>query len=542
MPLLTTPPSSDAPSDVPPPAQSQTPVELEQKEEPKGPRPMANVAVPGSPWSVVWTTDERSFFFNVKTRSSVWSLPEELEDSPHVAKILDNPPWAKKRVGEVKPSSEAKRLRLDPTQDDSEEEDNVSSSPIAKETTLSREEEQKLAVEKSGKSLEDRQKDFKEMLLEREVSAFSTWEKELPKFVFDPRYLLLTVKERKACFESFIRSRAEEERKERKSKLKEKREQFKALLESAKLQPKSSFSEFASKYGRDERFKSIEKMKEREQLFSEHLTELKRRSKQKESGGQRQSAKSKAEKTKSEFLEMLGESEAITERSQWRKIKSLFEKDVRYKAVESSGQREEWFGEFVSGLVNQASRELERQERIQASLKEREREVKMSRTAQEKEWGRERDHLRKAEAVEHYRSFLVDMVRNADTSWYDAKKSLRNDSRWRMFEVLDIDEKESLFREHVISLGEKKRLWFRKLLEETSQISLTMSWKKARKLIKEDPRYKSFGDTDHRREHEYDKFLRDAMVTAKNDFKSLLKETKLINYKSKEMIEESDRH
>ena len=56
--------------------------------------------------------------------------------------------------------------------------------------------------------------------------------------MFDPRYLLLTVKERKACFESFIRSRAEEERKERKTKLKEKREQYKALLESAKLQPK----------------------------------------------------------------------------------------------------------------------------------------------------------------------------------------------------------------------------------------------------------------------------------------------------------------
>ncbi len=71
-----------------------------------------------------------------------------------------------------------------------------------------------------------------------QVSAFSTWEKELPKFVFDPRYLLLTVKERKACFESFICSRAEIERKERKSKLKEKREQYKELLEAAKLHSK----------------------------------------------------------------------------------------------------------------------------------------------------------------------------------------------------------------------------------------------------------------------------------------------------------------
>ncbi len=70
------------------------------------------------------------------------------------------------------------------------------------------------------------------------MSAFSTWDKELPKFVFDPRYLLLNVKERKVCFESFIRSRTEEERREKKNKLKETRDQFKQLLETAKLHAK----------------------------------------------------------------------------------------------------------------------------------------------------------------------------------------------------------------------------------------------------------------------------------------------------------------
>ena len=70
------------------------------------------------------------------------------------------------------------------------------------------------------------------------VSAFSTWDKELPKFVFDPRYMLLGVKDRKVCFEDFIRTRAEEERKEKRNKLKEKRDAFKRLLEEARLTPK----------------------------------------------------------------------------------------------------------------------------------------------------------------------------------------------------------------------------------------------------------------------------------------------------------------
>ena len=104
----------------------------------------------------------------------------------------------------------------------------------------------------------------------------------------------------------------------------------------------------------------------------------------------------------------------------------------------------------------------------------------MSRTAQEKEWGREKDNLRKAESIEHYKSFLVDMVRNADANWYEAKRLLRDDNRWEMFDMLDIDEKESLFREHVSNLGEKKRLWFRKLLEETSQVGVAVERSRCR--------------------------------------------------------------
>lgn len=107
---------------------------------------------------------------------------------------------------------------------------------------------------------------------------------------------------------------------------------------------------------------------------------------------------------------MLDESDAITERSQWRKTKTLFDRDPRYKAVESSSQREEWFKEYAKELTSKVNPEQERQERIQASLKEREREVKMSRTAHEKEWGRERDQLRKAEATQHFKALLVDMV------------------------------------------------------------------------------------------------------------------------------------
>jgi len=79
---------------------------------------------------------------------------------------------------------------------------------------------------------------FKEMLREKDVSAFSTWEKELHKIVFDPRYLLLTSKERKQVFEKYVKDRAEEERKEKRNKMRQKREDFRSLMEEARLHGK----------------------------------------------------------------------------------------------------------------------------------------------------------------------------------------------------------------------------------------------------------------------------------------------------------------
>ncbi len=45
-----------------------------------------------------------------------------------------------------------------------------------------------------------------------------------------------------------------------------------------------------------------------------------------------------------------------------------------------------------------------------------------------------------------------------------------------------------------------------------------------------------------KREVEYDKYQRDKLSTAKIEFRSLLKETKLITYKSCELVKESVRH
>ncbi len=46
---------------------------------------------------------------------------------------------------------------------------------------------------------------------------------------------------------------------------------------------RSSFSDFASKYGKEERFKGIEKMRDREGLFSGYVSDLRRKEKEEKS-------------------------------------------------------------------------------------------------------------------------------------------------------------------------------------------------------------------------------------------------------------------
>ncbi|KAM9610760.1 transcription elongation regulator 1-like protein isoform 1-T1 [Morphnus guianensis] len=113
-----------------------------------------------------------------------------------------------------------------------------------------------------------------------QVSAFSTWEKELHKIVFDPRYLLLNSEERKQIFEQFVKTRIREEYKEKKNKLLLAKEEFKKLLEESKLSPRTTFKEFAEKYGRDQRFRLVQKKKDQEHFFNQFILILKKRDKE----------------------------------------------------------------------------------------------------------------------------------------------------------------------------------------------------------------------------------------------------------------------
>ncbi|XP_063303449.1 transcription elongation regulator 1 isoform X3 [Pelobates fuscus] len=530
----------EVPKDEPPKEIKEEPKEEEMTEEEKAAqkaRPVATTPIPGTPWCVVWTGDERVFFYNPTTRLSMWDRPEDLIGRADVDKIIQEPPHKRGLEDGKKYFKEDPESPEDPNDDEPVKAKKRKKDDPESEKETAMEAEIKAARERAIVPLDSRMKQFRDMLLERGVSAFSTWEKELHKTVFDPRYLLLNPKERKQVFDQYVKTRAEEERREKKNKIMQAKEDFRKMMEEGKINPRNTFSEFAAKHAKDARFKAIEKMKDREILFNEYMVAARKKEKE--------DSKNKGDKVRMDFFDLLS-NHHLDGQSRWSKLKDKIENDSRYKAVESSSAREELFKQYIEKIVknldSEKEKELERQARIEASLREREREVQKARSEQTKEIDREREQHKREEAIQNFKALLSDMVRSSDVSWSDTRRTLRKDHRWESGSLLEREEKEKLFNEHIDALTKKKREHFRQLLDETYAITLTSTWKEVKKIIKEDPRYIKFSSSDRKRQREFEEYIRDKHITAKADFRTLLKETKFITYRSKKLVQESDQH
>jgi len=152
----------------------------------------------------------------------------------------------------------------------------------------------------------------------------------------------LTSKERKQVFERYVRDRAAEESKERATILKRKKEDYRELLKETGITVKSTFSDFSVKYSRDERFKAIEKLKERESLFNDYQSDLRKIEKEEKYA--------EKEKLRKAFVSLLKEQKHLHRGSSWTETKKIIDSDQRYRDVDSSSRREDYFREYVRKL------------------------------------------------------------------------------------------------------------------------------------------------------------------------------------------------
>lgn len=188
--------------------------------------------------------------------------------------------------------------------------------------------------------------------------------------------------------------------------MREKRDQFMKFLEECNLTTKATFSEFSSKYGKEEKFKGVEKSRERESLFNEHIIELRRREKE-----ERQA---KRDQIKRDFIDLLKDSSDFVDRhSSWSEVKKKLETDPRFKAVESSREREDYFLDHMHDLKEEHRKEKEKKKRRSRSRsrskgRSSRRSRSRSRSRKSRSKSREKDKKKKSKKRSRSRDESVD--------------------------------------------------------------------------------------------------------------------------------------
>merc|ERR1712080_189007 len=151
-------------------------------------------------------------------------------------------------------------------------------------------------------------------------------------------------------------------------------DQFRALCDEAGVGPRSSWSDFSREHSKDERVKAIEKARDRETHFTDYVAELKKKEKEEKD--------EKRKVSKKGFKELLKDTERIDRNSHWSDFKKVLADDPRYIAVEKSGDREDWFLDWVQELKDEHRREkdMKKAERSRSRSSSRGRKKKRSRS------------------------------------------------------------------------------------------------------------------------------------------------------------------
>ncbi|CAM8954053.1 unnamed protein product [Rhodiola kirilowii] len=349
----------------------------------------------------------------------------------------------------------------------------------------------------SGPTKEQCISQFKEMLKERGVAPFSKWEKELPKIVFDSRFKAIPSHSmRRSLFDHYVKTRAEEERKEKRAAQKAAIDGFKQLLQEASedTDHNTNYNTFESKWGDDKRFKALNR-KDIEVLLNERIIPL------------RKAADEKAQAIRAEattlFKSMLKEKTDIDTSTRWSKVKDSLRSDPRYKSVEHE-DREVLFNEYISDLKaaeEEKAREAKNKRQEREKLRERERELRKRKEREEEEIERMRLKVRRKEAVSSYQALLVEVIKDPQASWTESRPKLEKDPQGRASNPeLESSELEKLFREHVNMLLERCASDFKVLLTEalTGEVAshesedgktVYNSWSTAKEFLRNDPRY-----------------------------------------------------
>ena len=378
-------------------------------------------------------------------------------------------------------------------------------------------------VEKQNKTKKQRQefRDFiKSKFKENNYSTRFSYAEFAKKYSNSDKFKIIEkLREREQLYNEFIDELKKKERDEKQKEKDKAKDNFLELLkENQKLFDRHSrFNELREKFKDDPRYKALATA-QKEDLFRNFISNLSSSSRHHRSSShskhhrESKSSSDKLKNDKSSNKSSNHRSSSSTIKSKDNKIdeqskkESIIEEEklndnelddgeLNPSSVESNNdfklEKEEIVSErsTTNEMTEEERKELDKQKRIELSLKEREKQVKREMESHLLEREKHRNMFKKQELIDDFNILLLDLIKNPDLSYREAKKLLKKDKRYETFDNLSRSDKENLFEQHINNLIKKKRKLFIELLEEIKDIKLNSEFRRIRKLIKDDQRY-----------------------------------------------------
>ncbi|KAJ2994326.1 transcription elongation regulator [Globomyces sp. JEL0801] len=330
--------------------------------------------IPDSDWAIVLTNFNHEFFYRESDKTVSWDIPDDIVDliGELLAEAMDLENEAAEKEEDMQESEIQHNAAIEESTDIpsqiEEAIENANTENETKEVDLKRkhienEIHQESIFEDSKrpkldqiqepfpdviepvetpvlKSVQELSSDFmvdieyfnpKELLKEKSISPFLTWDKQVTLLEADSRYQnIKNFKERKQVFDQFCAQRSQEIIQEKK---KDSESQYLDLLEQ-NVQIRTRFEDFSRKFKRDAKFVKFKDPKKRESLFHEHVQKLK---------------KAQLEQLQNDFIELLKTLD-LSSQSVWSTTCVKIDKDPRFLAIKNPTEREKMFRKYTAGL------------------------------------------------------------------------------------------------------------------------------------------------------------------------------------------------
>ncbi|KAJ3810029.1 Hsp90 protein-domain-containing protein [Lentinula aff. lateritia] len=563
------------------------PVQPSKKKE----RPLTKTQIPDTDWIRVKTTEGNVFYSHKVKKQSIWSVPDEIKDAvaqlelnekkagegEHImqaeemlevervkAEIKDT---AKRKAGETEDTQLdevviTKKIRVEENLEDEDEEDESEEEEewqreAAAQLAAEAEEEKKRAEEEARQeaeaelkrakevqivmpekvdlSIEEAKALFKTLLREKDINPLYPWDTSLPKFVSDPRYVLLpSVSARREAFDEYCRDRARELRRNAVNKeTRTPKEEFDSLLNVEVKSTRTSWTDFRRTWKKDRRFYGWGRDdREREKAFRDFIRDL----------GEKK--KAAAQKAEADFLALLKEHAEIKEGCVWKEVKKDLVKDPRYDAVGSSSLREELFNTFVKAKLgstsvantdstdqkdNEISKSESKKEKKERAVKEREEKVRLEREKVEANTRKSRMELNKEEGERVFNTLLLDAIRDPQISWPNALPQLQTDPRFNDT-PLPLNQQLHLFHEHISKLRSKHLASLHVLFESHApSLATTFDHLPVSSLMFSTPTSK-LGMSEIVLRQEFEKWQRERTHASRKAFDQMLSENSFVEF------------